>query len=70
MPTIQLHQLGNDGTREPAMETVLIEVSTMLRILKNDLISGRILDEHMALALRNLLEDNDLGEQFYCFVED
>ena len=52
------------------METVLIEVSTMLRILKNDLISGRILDEHMALALRNLLEDNDLGEQLYCFVED
>ena len=42
----------------------------MLRFLKNDLISGRIPDENMTLALRNLLEDNDLGAQFYCFIED
>lgn len=48
----------------------MIEVSTMLRFLKNDLISGRIPDENMTLALRNLLEDNDLGAQFHCFIED
>jgi IS5 family transposase len=50
---------------DPAMEDALIEVATMRRFAGIALISDRIPDETTILAFRHLLEQNDLGEQFF-----
>ena len=50
---------------DPAMEEALIEVPTMRRFAGIELISDRIPDEPMILALRHLHEKHDLGEQIF-----
>lgn len=48
---------------DPAMEAALIEVPTMRRFMRVDLISDRILDETTILTFRHLLGKHGLGEQ-------
>jgi transposase, IS5 family len=49
----------------PAMEEALIEMPTMRRFSRIELISDRIPDEITILAFRHLLEKHDLGEQIF-----
>ena len=48
---------------DPAMEDALIEVATIQRFAGIALITDRFPDETTILTFRQLLEQNDLGEQ-------
>jgi IS5 family transposase len=50
---------------DPAMEDALIELLTMRRFAGINMISDRSPDETTILALRHLLEKNDLGKQIF-----
>jgi IS5 family transposase len=50
---------------DPAMEDALIEVPTMLRFAGIELVRDRIPDETTILAVRHLLEKQDLGQQIF-----
>ncbi len=50
---------------DPAMEDALIELPTMRRFARIDLISDRIPDETTILTFRHLLEKHNLGEQIF-----
>ena len=54
---------------DPAMEDALMEVATMRRFAGIDLISDRIPDEATILAIRHLLEKNNLGKEIFDFVK-
>jgi IS5 family transposase len=55
---------------DPAMKDALIEVPTMRRFARIDMISERFPDETTILAFRHLLEKHNLGKEIYCFAGD
>lgn len=52
------------------IEEALIKVPTMRRFAVSELISERITDKTTTLTFRHLLEEDEIGRQFYCFAED